>query len=477
MVDLELKKSLPLDKSYHRVIEELNTWHTNIIKQLNEMHDNIFFDMKRTFDDVHYFASFTNELLIEQENQLKKAKSHEEIDIIQERINQLVSEVQFLQLLSFHLNYDSVKFNGKLRINYNNNEIKSNSSLITTTFPCLYNTSQTIFDSSEFSTNNKQSILSYTKYRFLISRIDAIELKKNFSSIFHLTSYNNELINDCILTFNVFNLDSFLNAFTFYWNLFSNKNEIRMLIIQNNILFLMNKLNEISYSLIKRFQLDEIKIFSNLCPKSDEKILLIKGKQRNLMKDCIKEIYFNIEENNKNQYIKQNIKLYNPANLSKDDINEIILSNLDYGGFISNQTRLTTAHHSQMHITEDEESDDDDDEDDDDELWDENDEWWNFQNTRDNNTDIVQREMTISNKYADVVIGVNTSYIDRIKQKTGANISINDETNDLKRTIIMKGTREQVDRAYACIDNLIERHINDKLSMHPKYLHGERKEK
>ncbi|CAF0885868.1 unnamed protein product [Rotaria sp. Silwood1] len=477
MVDLELKKSLPLDKSYQRVIEDLNRWHTNTVAQLNEMHDNILFDMKRTLDDVHHFASFTNELLIEQENQLKKAKSNEEIDIIQERINQIISEVQFLQLLSFRLNYDSVKFNGKLSINYNNNEIKSNTSLMPT-FPCFSTTSQKISDSFELSTNNKQSILLHTKYRFLISRIDGIELKKKLLPVFHLTFYSNELINECVLTFNVSNLDSSLKTFTLYWNLFPNHYEIRMLITPDNASFLMDKLNEISCSLLKRFQLNQIKIFSNSCPKSDERILLINGKQRDLIKDCVEEIYFNIEENNKKQYTKQNIKLYNPANLSNDDINEIILSNLDYGGFITKQTTLTSVHHSQMHVTEDEESDDDDDDDnDDDDLWDENDEWWNFRNTRDNNTDIIQREMIISNKYAGVVIGVNASCIERIKQKTGAFVYINGETNDLKRTVIMKGTREQVDRAYACIENLIERYINDKSSMKQQHLHGKHKEK
>lgn len=45
-------------------------------------------------------------------------------------------------------------------------------------------------------------------------------------------------------------------------------------------------------------------------------------------------------------------------------------------------------------------------EDDDDDLWDENDEWWNIQYTQNNNsTESIQREMTISNKYAGLVIG------------------------------------------------------------------------
>ena len=41
----------------------------------------------------------------------------------------------------------------------------------------------------------------------------------------------------------------------------------------------------------------------------------------------------------------------------------------------------------------------------------------------------------------------------------------------------MKGTREQVDRAYACIENLIERYKNDKPLMKQRRSHGKRKEK
>jgi len=97
MTDLETNKSLPFDKSYHKVIEDLHKWNKKMIKQVDEMYNNILVDMNKTFDDVHYFASLTNALLIEQENQLEKATSNEEIDMIQERINQILTEVQLLQ--------------------------------------------------------------------------------------------------------------------------------------------------------------------------------------------------------------------------------------------------------------------------------------------------------------------------------------------------------------------------------------------
>ena len=123
-----------------------------------------------------------------------------------------------------------------------------------------------------------------------------------------------------------------------------------MLIPQSNISFIMGKLGETSRLLIKRFQLDKIKTFLSPCPKSDEKILLINGKRRNLIKECIEEIYFNIEEQNKKEFNKQNIRFYNPGSLSTKDIEEIITSNIDYGGFIQNRN----IHHSKLHETEDE---------------------------------------------------------------------------------------------------------------------------
>jgi hypothetical protein len=223
----------------------------------------------------------------------------------------------------------------------------------------------------------------------------------------------------------------------------------------------MGKSDETLNYLANRFQLDEIKIFPDFCPKSNEKILLINGKQRDLIQDCIEEIYYNIEENNKNENGKPNIKLYNPGNLSTKDINEI--TNVDYGGFIHNQNRSINVNQSRSYLAEDEEyfqmilylikfnslyifssSNDDDD------LWDENDEWWNFQDIRNNNSEIIQREMSVSNIQAGVIIGklfsirlsrtkfilgLNALRIDRIKQKTGAYVYINGETKDSKRTV------------------------------------------
>ncbi|CAF4391330.1 unnamed protein product, partial [Adineta steineri] len=124
-------------------MKDLRKWYREIVTKLDQISDNILVDMTTTFNEVHYFASLADRLLIEQENQLKKAKSHQDMNIIEERINQIIFEIELLQSLSFHLNCDSVKLIGKLQINFNNNDIKLNDPLIPT-----------------------------SSYRFLISRID-----------------------------------------------------------------------------------------------------------------------------------------------------------------------------------------------------------------------------------------------------------------------------------------------------------------
>jgi hypothetical protein len=97
MADLQLNKSLPSDQSFDKVIKNLRQWYINIVSQVNEMYENILTDIDTTYEDVHYFASFTNALLIEHENQLEKATTNEEIDILQDRIDQIITEVQLLQ--------------------------------------------------------------------------------------------------------------------------------------------------------------------------------------------------------------------------------------------------------------------------------------------------------------------------------------------------------------------------------------------
>jgi hypothetical protein len=85
------------DLSYHRVIKDLNQWNIKITSQIDQMYENILGNMSQAYDDVHYFSSLANGLLVEYENQLKQATTNEEMDLIQQRIEQIIAEVRFLQ--------------------------------------------------------------------------------------------------------------------------------------------------------------------------------------------------------------------------------------------------------------------------------------------------------------------------------------------------------------------------------------------
>lgn len=256
--------------------------------------------------------------------------------------------------LSFHLNCDSVELNGNLNITLNDVDIKSNNSLINV-LPNLYNACLTLSKSSKSQKNKKKTALVNTTYRFLITRIDALELQRKNLSLFHLTPLTKESIDECVLTFNVFSLKSFIGAFTSFWDLFPNRDEIRVLIRSDYMSYLLDESNKTFPTLENSFKFGQIKPFLSLCPKSDERILLIQGIRHDLMRNCIEELYLKLEKCTKNDDRKQAIKLYNPSNLTDDDINDIMMSNLDYGGFIQNQNKLIGKDSSEICTSGDEE--------------------------------------------------------------------------------------------------------------------------
>jgi murein L,D-transpeptidase YafK len=72
---------------------------------------------------------------------------------------------------------------------------------------------------------------------------------------------------------------------------------------------------------------------------------------------------------------------------------------------------------------------------------------------------------------------MNATRIDNLKRKTGAYVYIHGEACDPIRTVAIRGTRRQVDRAFACIENLIEKHRNNKFPIKQRRAHGKRKGK
>jgi murein L,D-transpeptidase YafK len=74
-------------------------------------------------------------------------------------------------------------------------------------------------------------------------------------------------------------------------------------------------------------------------------------------------------------------------------------------------------------------------------------------------------------------LGINAKRIDRLKRKTGAYVYVHGEAGDPIRTVIIRGTRRQVDRAFAFIESLIEKHRYNKFPIIQRRLHGKPKDK
>ncbi|CAF1281576.1 unnamed protein product [Adineta ricciae] len=425
--------SFPCDYSYEKVVEDLNRWRQNIIMKLDGILNCILSDMNTTSDHVHRFASFTETLLFEYEKQLINATTSEEIYTLEKRINYIISEVDYLHLLFFQLNCPSIQLRDKLDVKYHDREVQSIDSSWISTFCSLDKTFRTISDSS---IPNKQSILSSSNYRFLISRCDTIELNKISLFSLHLTSFDNVCIDECVLTFHAPDLDSFVHAFATYWKNFPKSRTVRLLLSASDLSLIMNTTGDRLICLAKRFQLSELKVSPDFCPNSDEKLLLISGKRRDRIVDCIEEIYYNIEMNK-----RENIQFYDLVHMS---INDIERRNRHSGSFLSNRDRNHSNDIDNVKSS------------------DKREDWWT---ARDNRSEIIQREISVTNIQAGVIIGLNASRIDQVKQNTGAYVYINGDMKDLKRTVFIKGTHEQTQRAYVCITDLLDRHKNGQLPL------------
>ncbi|CAF1564862.1 unnamed protein product, partial [Didymodactylos carnosus] len=85
----------------------------------------------------------------------------------------------------------------------------------------------------------------------------------------------------------------------------------------------IGKLGQTSKTLQKRYKLETIQVFSECCPESDERVLVLRGPYENI-KNCLEEIYYNIEQST---IEIKTMKLYDPK---MNDENCLT----DYGGYI-----------------------------------------------------------------------------------------------------------------------------------------------
>ena len=235
------------------------------------------------------------------------------------------------------MNSRSVKFNSDLRITCHGKDIKS-----------ICNSLQ----SSNVSKSSSKPNTNYSHYRFLLSQTDALLLQSKALPHLRLISSRYE----SVLSFEVSGLGGFQNAFDSYWKLFPNQQEIRLLVPQHLLSSIVGKSGEALRQLQEHYQLHHLKVFTNPCPKSDERILLLHGKSRRLIRDCLKEIFATLEKQSQSTPIEPTLRLYDPMNLSSKDVEEMQTSQREYGGFISLSSQSTSSKHSRAKQTDEEDT-------------------------------------------------------------------------------------------------------------------------
>lgn len=204
----------------------------------------------------------------------------------------------FRLALRFQLNIYSTELKKNFRLRFNNEELSSISIV------------------SKKATNNF--------YRFLISHSDAQLIKSNsLPSEFHF----DDSIFDCVLTFDVSDLDDFLRLFETFCDLNKHSSQFRLLIPDQYISFISNPSGDRLRILQRNFQLTQIKLYPHHCPKSDERLLLIEGTNHQLVRECIDEIYLNLNDRRKETLIDGKIRFYRP-------ITNFFSDRIDYGGFL-----------------------------------------------------------------------------------------------------------------------------------------------
>ena len=97
MASLPTVDPLPFEQSYRRVTNDLQRWSKKILGQVDRMCDDVVQDMDQTLSQVNGFISLMKNLLIEQDKQLTRATSNEEMDCIEGRIELILIEIELLK--------------------------------------------------------------------------------------------------------------------------------------------------------------------------------------------------------------------------------------------------------------------------------------------------------------------------------------------------------------------------------------------
>ena len=86
-----------LERSFRRVRDQLDQWRKTTIDDLEQSCDELLDDLDETMKFVKIFIQLIRTVLLEQETQLNTATTDRQIDLIEQRIEQILREIQCLE--------------------------------------------------------------------------------------------------------------------------------------------------------------------------------------------------------------------------------------------------------------------------------------------------------------------------------------------------------------------------------------------
>ncbi|CAF1192635.1 unnamed protein product [Didymodactylos carnosus] len=432
--------SIKFDLIYKTIYDQLKEWKLLMIEKLNSIHDKTVDELDISYTQLKNFKIIIDKLLTKQISELQNSSnlSREKMNEIKTKLNPLLNEIEQFEHLSLRLNDEQIQISGKLN-------------LLKISLPSIAHNEQT----SPVDTSIEQNLSCKTikqKYRLLISINHASKLEQlsKLSSV-HLSPLIDK-VPERILTIDVEKLVLFLNIFDQITSLLNEGNEIRVLIHHQCAPYVIGKLGQTSKTLQKRYKLETIQVFSECCPESDERVLVLRGPYENI-KNCLEEIYYNIEQST---IEIKTMKLYDPK---MNDENCLT----DYGGYIDIKKNIQRAHLKtsimnkniqQITFSNGNQNNGDEDV----TFLNENDErrlyFHDYDYKRGN---FVSKITTVSDKQAGILIGVRAMRIQSICQQSGAKVYVGGEFSDSERPVFVKGNSKQVAHAVELIDKLIKR--------------------
>ncbi|CAF0926539.1 unnamed protein product [Didymodactylos carnosus] len=474
--------SLPLDKNYFIIRQDLTEWKTRMINTIKTMHIQTLIELDTSYDQLDCYRQTIENILNDRiQTQLDEITddTSNKIEQIKQKLNDLQQNIKELECLSFKLDYEHVNIVGQLTLEkvnltqttvtndnqheeqesveeeskmyshfdevslndeyvndqYNNNNIandiifRRDSTARVISHP--NQNDNEIEEEEEDDDDNKYSISDLNYCRLLITNNDSTKLLNypEYKIISHHNSPESILMSKTV--------SQLRNALSII-----NKFEVRVLIHQSYGPFIVGSLGSRSRMLKEKYSLQTFQVYPTCCPKSTERILLIIGIKHEQILSCLNEIYFNMDETPLNEEDEKQIRLYHPKNY----LIELVR---DYGGYVNYeqekhyQLRLNIdSNHndikSQYEIQQNNEAGET-------KMLTSN---WNedFYRRHRGKKIEVQRLM-IRDREAGAIYGPGSSRLKQIKIESGANVSIllpNEGNRSSDRTLVIKVNENRV---------------------------------